>query len=328
MGIQLTSLLAPSEIMLKDLAGRRIAIDSFNWLYQFLSIIRGYDGNPLMDSKGRVTSHLSGFFYRSLNLLEAGIRPVFVFDGKPPESKKEEAATRHEARKKAHDEWKTALEAGELEQARKFAKRAVFVNQDMIDGAKALLSAMGFPVIQAPSEGEALCAVMVQNKDAWAVASQDYDSLLFGATRLIRNLSVSGKRKYQKTEWTTVNPEMLILKDVLGSLDLTQDQLIILGILIGTDFNPGGVHGIGPKKALALIKEKRNIKKVFEDLAWDFEILPEEIFDFFKKPPICKYDIKFTEPDVKEIRRILVDEHEFNSERVENGIKRLVPEKP
>jgi len=344
MGIQLTALMSPKEIEIKELSGKKIAIDSFNWLYQFLSIIRGYDGKPLMDSKGRVTSHLSGFFYRSLNLIEAGIRPIYVFDGKPPEFKKAEAEARHEARKKAHEEWVAALEAEAYDEAKKFAKRAVFLNKEMIEGAKELLAVMGFPVVQAPSEGEALCSVMVKNKDAWATASQDYDSLLFGSTRLIRNLSVSGKRKYQKTEWTTVNPELLVLKDVLSELEITHDQLIILGILIGTDYNPGGIHGIGPKKALELIKNKKTMAKIFESehpmrsgdaasgggLAWNFEISPQEIFDFFKNPPVDEYKIKFSEPDPDKIKKILIDKHEFSEERVENGLKRLlqIDEKP
>jgi len=87
MGTAIGNLLEKEEIDLDFLQSRVVAVDSFNILYQFLSVIRGMDGSPLKDQKGRVTSHLTGLFYRTINLLERDIKPVFVFDGKPPELK-------------------------------------------------------------------------------------------------------------------------------------------------------------------------------------------------------------------------------------------------
>lgn len=233
MGIQFSSLIEGKPIALEQMAGKRIAIDTFNWLYQFLSIIRGADGQPLMDSRGRVTSHLSGLFYRTVNLLEAGVRPIYVFDGRPPEFKHAEAVRRREARAEAHEKWQAALAAGELAEAKKQAARSTTLTDEMLDDARALLAAMGVPVVQAPSEGEALCARMAAAGDAWAVASQDFDTLLFGAPRLIRNLSIYGRRKYRKQGWVMVNPEMITLDSALEALEISRDQLIILGILVG-----------------------------------------------------------------------------------------------
>ncbi|MBI4896274.1 MAG: flap structure-specific endonuclease, partial [Candidatus Aenigmarchaeota archaeon] len=174
MGIQLTTLVQGEEIDLKNLYGKTIAIDAYNWLYQFLTTIRQYDGEPLKDSKGRMTSHLSGLFYRTIKLLEANVKLVYVFDGKPPIWKQETVEHRRDIRKEAADEWKAALERKDYTQAKKFAQRSATITQEILDGSKELLDALGVPVVQAPSEGEALCSLMCKNNDVYAVATQDY----------------------------------------------------------------------------------------------------------------------------------------------------------
>ncbi|OYT32620.1 flap endonuclease-1 [Archaeoglobales archaeon ex4484_92] len=221
--------------------GRKVAIDAFNAIYQFLSTIRQRDGTPLMDSKGRITSHLSGLFYRTINLMEAGIKPAYVFDGKPPEFKKKELEKRAEAREEALEKWEMALARGELEEAKKYAQRASKVNEILIEDAKKLLELMGIPWVQAPSEGEAQAAYMASKGDVWTSASQDYDSLLFGTPKLVRNLTITGRRKLPgKDIYIEVRPELILLEDVLKELKLTREKLIELAILVGTDYNPGG----------------------------------------------------------------------------------------
>lgn len=323
MGIKFSSLIEGKPIELEQLAGKRIAIDSFNWLYQFLAIIRGADGNPLMDSRGRVTSHLSGLFYRTINLLEAGVKPIYVFDGKPPEFKHAETERRREVRAVAKEKWHTALERGDLVEAKKQAMRSTTLTNEMIEDAKVLLESMGVPVIQAPSEGEALCASMASVGDAWATASQDFDSLLFGTPRLIRNLSIYGKRKYMKQGWMYVNPEIITLDSVLKELEIDRNMLIILGILVGTDYNPGGIEGIGPVKGLKLVKEKKTLEAVLEKTGWTFSIPAKEIFDFFKNQPKFEYKIEFKTPDNEKITKLLCGEHNFSHERIESALARL-----
>jgi len=322
MGIQLTELIKGRDITLDDIFDKKIAIDAFNWLYQFLSIIRQKDGEPLRDSEGRVTSHLSGIFYRTIKLIEAGVKPIYVFDGEPPEFKKETSEKRRDIRLEAMREWKEALERKDYEAARKFAQRSATVDEEMIRDSKVLLEAMGLPVIQALSEGEALCSVMAKKGDAHSIATQDYDSLLFGCPRIIRNLSITGKRK-RGDSYITINPELISLKDVLEELNINQNQLIILGILIGTDYNLGGVAGFGPKKALDLVRRKKTLKSVLKEIVWDFPASAEDIYEFFKKPLISAYRIKFREFDEEKIKKLLCDEHDFSEERISNAINKL-----
>lgn len=326
MGVQITELVEGKIITLEELFDKRIAIDAFNWIYQFLSIIRQRDGSPLMDSRGRVTSHLSGLFYRTLRLLEAGIKPIYVFDGEPPALKKATAEKRKEARAEALKEWKEALERSDYEEARRQAMRSSTITDEMIEGGKELLGAMGVPCVQAQSEGEALCAAMCRRGDAYAAATQDYDSLLFGAPRLVRNLSITGKRKKGR-EYVEVKPEMVLLNEVLEKLGITREQLIILSILVGTDYNPGGVKGFGPKRAIELVKEKKTLAAVLGKIAWDFDAAPEEIFEFFMKPAGAEHNIEFRSMDIDTIKKILCDRHDFSAERIDSALEKVTKQK-
>ena len=217
------------------------------------------------------------------------------------------------------------MERKDYEEARKYAQRSAMVTEEIINDSKELLSAMGIPVIQSSSEGEALCSIMVRNNDVYAAATQDYDSLLFGCHRLIRNLSITGKKK-RGNSYIIINPEIILLKDFLSKLEITQDQLITLGILVGTDYNPGGIKGIGPKKALDLVK-KKSTEEIIKEIVWDFPASFEEIFEFLKNPPVTDYKIKFNPPDKEKIKRILCDEHDFSEERIDSGLEKISQEK-
>ena len=325
MGVQLGELVDGKEIQIEELFDKRIAIDSFNWLYQFLTIIRQKDGQPLQDSQGRITSHLSGLFYRSLRLMEANVHPVYVFDGPPPAFKKETTKQRIDVRLEAKKEWQLALERKDYEEARKYAQRSAMITEEIITDSKELLSAMGIPVIQASSEGEALCSAMARNGDVYAAATQDYDSLLFGCPRLVRNLSITGKKK-RGDSYIIVNPEIILLKDFLAKLEITQEQLIVLGILVGTDYNPGGIKGIGPRKALEMVK-KKNRKEIMNEIIWDFPATFDEIFEFLENPSVNDYKIEFNPPDKEKIKRILCNEHDFSEERIDSGLEKISQEK-
>ncbi len=325
MGVQLTSLIEPKQISFEDLAGKTIAIDAFNTLYQFLSIIRDrMTGEPLKDSEGRITSHLSGLLYRTSKLAEFGIRPVFVFDGEPPAFKARTAEERKKARKEAEEAWIEHLQAGRFEEARKAATRSTRLTGEMIGQSKELLGAMGIPYVQAKSEGEAQAAYMARKGLVYASASQDWDSLLFGAPRMLKNLAISGKRKVaNKEKYVDISPEIIELEDVLRNLGISQDQLITLGILVGTDYNPEGIKGIGPKKSLALVKENKTLENIMKQVEWPFEITAEEIFEFFKNPPAEELEIPKAELDPEKLRQIMVAEHGFSGERVSKVIEML-----
>lgn len=322
MGVQIGELIPRTELEIKRLSGRKVAIDAFNAIYQFLSIIRQRDGTPLMDSQGRITSHLSGLFYRTINLVEAGVKPVYVFDGKPPELKKRELEKRRETREEAMEKWKEALTRGELEEARKYAQRASRVNEQLINDAKKLLTLMGIPWIQAPSEGEAQAAYMAMKGDVYASASQDYDSLLFGAPRLVRNLTITGRRKLPgKNVYVEVKPELIVLEEALKTLGIDREKLIEMAILVGTDYNPGGIKGIGPKKALELVKYKRDVLSRYTK---ESDVDLYAIKEFFLRPPVTDdYELKWREPDDEGLIEFLCGEHDFSEERVRHGLERL-----
>ncbi|MCS7106363.1 MAG: flap endonuclease-1 [Candidatus Aenigmarchaeota archaeon] len=323
MGVQLSDLLPSKEVELEHLSGKKIAIDAYNTLYQFLSIIRDkMTGEPLRDSKGRVTSHLSGLFYRTSNLIEAGIKPVFVFDGKPPEFKKKTIEEREKLKEEARKKWEEALEKGE--KAITYAQAAAALTEEMIEDSKKLLDYMGIPWVQAISEGEAQCAYMCKKGSVDFTGSQDFDSLLFGSPRLVRNLSITGKRKLPRKEvYVEIKPEIIELAKALEFLGIDQKQLIIIGILVGTDYAEG-IKGVGPKTALKLVKEHKSLEKVLEKVRWEAEVETEDILNFFLKPPVTdKYKIEWKEPNREKIIEFMVGEHDFSKERVEKVVDKL-----
>ncbi|HUU75126.1 MAG TPA: flap endonuclease-1 [Methanoregulaceae archaeon] len=320
MGVALRDILTDYKIPAPwESLGGIAAIDAHNALYQFLSIIRQPDGTPLMDSRGRVTSHLSGILFRSVNFLERGIRPVFVFDGKPPDFKEETIEQRRAVRKEADERWRDALERGDVQEAYKQARSASKIDDEVIKTSKALLSLMGMPYVEAPSEGEAQAAYMVESGDARYGVSQDYDTLLFGAPTLVRNLTVSGKRR-MRGRTITVSPEKIMLSDVLKGLAVTREQLIRIGILVGTDFNPG-VRGIGAKTALKIIHRGEFDQVVREKLP---DLDTDRILDFFQNPPVTDdYILKWDPPDRDGILSMLCDQFEFSPDRVKKSLDGL-----
>ena len=323
MGVDLKPLIVAKQISLHDLKGKVVAIDAYNAMHQFLSIIRQRDGTPLKDSKGRITSHLSGLLYRTANLVEEGIKPVYVFDGKPHPLKLKTLEERKAVREEAKEEWIKALEAGDLEEAFKKAVRTSSIDKEKVEEAKKLLDALGIPYVDAKSEGEAQAAYMNARGDVDMVASQDYDALLFGSPLLVRNLAITGKRKLpDKQIYVEVMPEEIELQKVLEKNGITREQLVDIAILIGTDFNEG-IKGIGPKKALQLIKEYKSLERLIE-----FKKIPEienyeEIRKIFLEPEVNEnYELEWREVDENRVIDLLCNEHQFSEDRVKNALEK------
>jgi flap endonuclease-1 len=331
MGTQITPLLKTEDISFEDLRGKVLVVDAFNILYQFLSSLRMRDGTPLKDSKGNVTSHLNGLFLRSTNLMKRGMKLVFVFDGEHPELKAKEIERRKGLKEKARVKYDDAVEKEDIEAMRKYSMQTTSLTKDMVKEAKELLGALGIPVIQAPSEGEAQAAYMVKKNDADYVVSQDTDALLFGATNIVRNLTVSQKKKKANTlSYETIKPQKINLAENLNHLGIDNDQLIVLSMLVGTDFNIGGIKGIGPKKGLKIVREESDMDKIFKDLDWDsfFEYPWTDVFYLFKNIPTTDdYDLEWHIPDKDKIIEILHERHEFNRERIEKEIDNLIKDK-
>jgi len=325
MGLDLKPLLVRDKTNLESFTNKIIAIDAYNAIYQFLAIIRGPDGLNLTDSKGKVTSHLTGLLYRNINFLSLGIKPVYVFDGKPPSLKSAEIENRKQIKREATIKYEKAISHGNMDDARKFAQQTTSMRDGMVDDSKHLLSLFGIPYIQAPSEGEATAASLTNTGQAFAAASQDYDSVLFGAKKLVRNFTNSGRRKLpSKNTYIEVIPEIIDYKKNLESLKLTREELVDVGILIGTDFNPNGFERIGPKTAIKLIKENgklENISKIQEQLE---RIDYNTIRKIFLQPEIAKVDkIEFGDVDYDGIAEYLSNERNFSRERVDTSLNRL-----
>ncbi len=328
MGVDLSPIIPKHERSLSYFRGKKIAIDAFNALYQFLASIRQPDGTPLKDLNGNITSHLSGVFYRTVNLIENGITPIYVFDGRAPSFKEKE----REKRLAKKEEYEVLLEkAKDLEiEVRKYAQGILKLTKEKVEETKELLSAMGVAFVQAPSEGEAQASYLAKKGVVYATASQDYDSLLFGSPILLRNLSISGKRKLpNRNEYTLIHPEEIFLKEVLDSNSLTREKLIFVGVLCGSDFNEG-VRGIGPKTALKLVKKFENwenLKKYVEEkYSHRFEEYIGEVIEFFKNPPVkevSEEDIRRGSINKEKVVEILVERHDFSLDRVENAIKKM-----
>ena len=332
MGTKINELVSESKkvISFENLLNKDIAIDAFNTIYQFLAIIRQKDGTPLKDYNGNVTSHLSGLFYRTLNFLEHNIKPIYVFDGKPSELKLDTIKERKKVKEEARQKMVEAQEKEDFEQAMKYAQFTSSLNENMINESKKLIEYLGIPVIQANSEGEAQAAYLVSKGDAWATASQDYDSLLFGAKRLIRNFAITRTRKVKDTT-TSVDIEYTSLSKFLEVLGISREQLIEMGILIGTDFYPG-IKGIGQHTALDLIKQHGSLENIIKKkitirkktIDIDLDIV-NEIKEIFLKPDV---NISYSKPKWKgvnydKVEELLIEEHNFSSQRVKNAMKQL-----
>ena len=326
MGVVLTPIVRPEPVGDAELRGRTLAVDAHGELYQFLALIRLRDGTPLKDTQGRITSHLSGLFFRTTRLIaEHGVRPIFVFDGAPPPEKAEEIARRRAVREAFERERQDALARGD--QAEAYAKSTMTsrLTREMAGEARELLRLMGIPVVQAPSEGEAQAAHLARTGAAWAAASKDYDTLLFGAPRLLRFLTVSGKEFLpSQNKFRPLTPEVLSLQHQLEHLAITHEQLIDLAILVGTDFNTG-IKGIGPKKALLLVRKHGHI-----------EGMPAEVRDalgdvsgvrrIYLSPPVADEAPSAPhEPDPDGIVHFLCEERQFSRTRVVDALARVFP---
>jgi flap endonuclease-1 len=314
-GLPLRDLVEAQELPWEALAGRTLAVDGYNAVYQFLATIRQRDGQLFTDTQGRVTSHLMGSFYRTTSLLGEGVLPVWVFDGKPPDRKAGTIRQRVAAKERAEAQYQEALAAGDLETARRKAAQTSRLTRPMVEELVSLLAALGVPTVQAPSEGEAQAAVMAAKGVVWGSASEDYDSLLFGAPRLVRGLAARSRGG------ASPGAQIIDRDELLARLGISGDELILVGIIVGTDFNDG-VAGYGPKKALKLVQQHLGFNPTLERVGID-PAEGEEVAAIFRHPEAIDVTLPpFGPVDEGAVYRLLVEEHGFSEGRVKGGIAR------
>ena len=322
MGVNLSDLTEPKSMEMEDLCGKKVAIDTYNIVYQFMSAIRQPDGYPLCDSKGRTTSHLTGLLHRTASLIEAGIEPVFVFDGKPHPLKQATLDGRKERREKAEQEWKDAVERGDMKTAHTKAQQTSRMTDEVKESAKELIRYMGLPIVDAPSDGEQEAAYICRRKDVWATASQDFDSLLFGTPVLLRNLTMTGRRKVPgKDIYREIKTEVIDSEEFLRNLGISREQLVDMCILMGTDFNTG-IKGIGPKKALKLVRDNGDLESVLRKIGEDIPDYQEIRGIFLDYEGSDDYSVEHGPLD----RRAVVDmltSYDFSADRVNSALDRI-----
>ncbi|KAK4556143.1 Elongation of fatty acids protein 2 [Recurvomyces mirabilis] len=315
---------AIKEGEIKNQFGRKVAIDASMSLYSFLVAVRS-GGEQLMSENGETTSHIMGLFYRTLRIIDNGIKPLYVFDGQPPKLKSGELAKRFQRKSEAQEAQEEAKETGTADDVEKFSRRTVRVTREHNAEAQRLLKLMGVPYIIAPTEAEAQCAVLARAGKVFAAASEDMDTLTFNSPVLLRKLTFSEQRKEPIQE--------IHLDAVLEGLDMDLNQFIDLCILLGCDYvDP--VKGIGPKVALNLIREHKTLEAVVEYNEKNKKYTFPEDWPYkdarllFLEPdvrsadePEC--DFKWEAPDVDGLVKFLVEEKGFNEDRVRNAASRL-----
>ncbi len=325
MGVNIKQLLIREKTKIESFSSKIIAVDTYNAIYQFLSIIRGPDGLHLTDSQGRVTSHLTGLFYRNINFLSMGIKPIYVFDGKPPSLKTVEIERRKLGKKEATIKYERAKAKGDMESARKYAQQTTSMQDTMVDDSKHLLDLFGIPHIQASADGEATAAHLNKSGKADAVASQDFDCVLFGAKKLIRNFTNSGRRKLpNRNTYVDIEPEIIDYQKNLDSLEVKGKQIVDIGILVGTDFNPDGFERIGPKTALKLIKEYGKLEDIPQIQEQLKQIDYNQIRNIFLNADVTEVNkIKFNDVDYSGVIDYLSNHRDFSRERIQASLNRL-----
>lgn len=317
---------APSAVKeneIKNFFGRKVAIDASMCIYQFLIAVRQEDGNQLTNENGETTSHLMGTFYRTIRLLENGIKPVYVFDGKPPDMKGHELVKRKERRDDAQKELDKATDAGDAENMEKYTRRLVKVTKEHSLECQKLLELMGVPCLVAPCEAEAQCAALVKAGKIYAVGTEDMDALTFGSDVLLRHLTMSEARKMPIKEFH--------YQKILEGMELTNEQFIDLCILLGCDYCDS-IKGIGPKKAITLIKEHKTIEAILENIDKEKYIVPEDwpfarARQLFISPEVTdpsEIELEWKEPDEEGIIQYMCNEKGFAEDRMRNGIKKII----
>lgn len=322
MGVNLSDLTEPKSMEMEDLRGKKVAIDTYNIVYQFMSAIRQPDGYPLCDSKGRTTSHLTGLLHRTASLIEAGIEPVFVFDGKPHPLKQATLDGRKERREKAEQEWKDAVERGDMKTAHTKAQQTSRMTDEVKESAKELIRYMGLPIVDAPSDGEQEAAYICRRKDVWATASQDFDSLLFGTPVLLRNLTMTGRRKVPgKDIYREIKTEVIDSEEFLRNLGISREQLVDMCILMGTDFNTG-IKGIGPKKALKLVRDNGDLESILRKIGEDIPDYQEIRGIFLDYEGSDDYSVEHGPLDRQAVVDMLTS-YDFSADRVNSALDRI-----
>lgn len=329
MGVNLAPVLKPRSIAFEELRGRTLAVDAATDIYPFLALLRGRGGDPLADAEGRVTSHLNGLLMKLARLRgEFDVKPFYVFDGRPSPRKRATLAARRAVRDRAEVQRQEALARGDVQDAFAKAVTSTRLTGAMVRDAQRLLDLLGVPWMEAPADAEAQCAHLAAQGKAWAAASKDFDTLLYGAPRLVRFLSFQGKEWLpSQGRFRAVPPEVLELDAELTRLGLTRSQLVESAMLVGTDYDEG-VRGYGPVKAVKALRAWGSLADAPAEVRAVLGPDWPEVRDHFLHPPVLDVEVPAQrKADAEGVVGFLAGERGFQEARVRAALERMAKPK-
>jgi flap endonuclease-1 len=322
MGVKLKDLITSTQISINDLKGTRVAIDGMNMLFQILynpaQRQKGLPNTYYYDSTHRVITHLYGWLQKLSHFYSLKILPVVVFDGKPDAFKRLETKNRAHDYNYAKKEYEKAMAEGDHNAAKFFANSRSFLFPNCVKESIELLRYCGCPVINAPSESEAQCAALQQAGVVQYVISNDYDTLLFGASSIVRKLTFAPQFPIQ----------LINLQENLDTLEITREQLIDISILLGNDYFREGIPNIGPKTALKSIHAYQSIPNMIKKHPALFTELPlakyRQILSLFLKPISIDIEKISLGPFNHELLvELLLHNHTLNPDRVKRALDKF-----
>jgi len=308
----LRQLAALSDVTWDEVADSVVAVDAHNWLYRYLTTTVKWTNDAVYTtSEGAEVANLVGVVQGLPKFFEHDLTPVFVFDGGVTELKEAEVSERRAKRERAEERRAEAEERGDAIEAARLEARTQRLTDTILETTRDLLALLDVPTVDAPAEGEAQAAYMARRGDADYAGSEDYDTLLFGAPRTLRQLTSKG------------TPELMDLDATLERHDITVEQLIDVAILCGTDFNPG-VDGVGPKTALGAITEHGDLWAAVEAEGWQVPNA-DRVRELFRDPPVTDdYAVDADiDPDVAAAREYVTETWEVDADEVERGFERI-----
>jgi flap endonuclease-1 len=321
MGIKVLSKLikeyAPNsieKISYKDLENKIIVFDTSLLIYQFVLAIKN-TGKDLMTKEGKITSHIHAIITKTLGILKKKIKPIYVFDGKPPSIKEKIIKSRSIIKSNAKELLANKENISNDEKI-KLMKKSYSISKLEIKEIKEILTLIGIPYMESIEEADSQCAYLTKNI-AYAVASEDLDILVFGAKNLIRRIN------------NEKNMEIINRDKLLEELELNHEEFIDLCIILGCDYCPK-LNKIGMKKAYELIQKYRSIDRIIKEYPpiKTGKLKVNQLFlekyeiarNYFLKPPVIeinKSDIKWYKPKYDKLKIKLVDKYDYQQKYID-----------
>ena len=298
------------EMNYSDLKGKTLAVDAFNSLYQFLSVIRTPDGN-LLERNGIVVSHLYGILWRYGYLLSTGVKLIFVFDGKPSAMKEDTIEERRRKKEEIAKEIENAESNGDEKEVARLKRFNARVDDSIIESTKELASLLGIDYIDSPEEGEAEAVHLVKTGFADYVITQDYDAIAYDCQNILRNIGVKKNDHYVKIN-------LVNSSHVFKVMGINREQFLYIAFMTGTDYNKG-IYKVGIKRALKIAQKSHSEEDVVSNLIEEGYVQQEDRDAAINE--LKTIILKFKNPNVCDGN--LITRNQFNKEKLVEYLTKL-----